>query len=59
MQAKTDLDIQVSGVFVEVPDGCVVAVGDEITRYPVAPPRLTTPPGDYTRHQRRRTDVEL
>ena len=56
---RRDLDVEMAGVFVEVPDGRVIAERDEIACYPLTASRVTTPPGDDPSHQRRRTDVEL
>jgi len=39
-----------TGVLVEVPDGRVIAVRYEKTRYPLTPPRVAATPGDHARH---------
>ena len=50
METERNLDVKMAGVLVEVPDRRVVAVRDEKSCYPLAPPRLTPPPGDHSRH---------
>ena len=46
----TNLDVQMTGVLVEIPNGSVIAVRDEKASDPMAPSGVAAPPGDDARH---------
>ena len=47
---RTNLDVEVTGVLVEVPDGRVVTVGDEKPCDPLSPPGVAAAPRDHAGH---------